>query len=175
MFSHLNSALAHGHVALLGLLDLSIAFDTVDHDVLLKRLEISDVVMCVPLQCLKSYLAGWVQTIVINRCRSSAVKFSYGVPQGSLLCPILFVLYTKDVSAIIRHHGLLSHCDADDTQVYFYCKPDEVDSLAKKCAACSDELCTWMRSNRLKLNANKTELFGWQRGSDGRRLQHQIW
>ena len=106
LFSDLNLALAHGHVALLGLLDLSAAFDTVDHDVLLKRLEISYGVTGVPLQWLKSYLAGRVQTIAINRSRLSAVKLSFSVPQGSVLSSILNVLYTKDVTAIIKRHGL---------------------------------------------------------------------
>ena len=75
----------------------------------------------VPLQWLNSYLVGRVQTIVINRSRLSAIKLSCGVPQGSVLGPILFALYTKDVSVIIKRHGLWSHCYADDTQIYFYC------------------------------------------------------
>ena len=124
---------------------------------LLKRLEISYRVTGVPLQWLNSYLEGRVQTILINLSRSSAVKRSCVVSQGSVLRPILCVFYIKDVSAIIKRHGLWSHWYADDTHVYFYCKPDEVDSLAQKFAARSDELCAWMRSSRLKLNADKTE------------------
>ena len=74
VFSDLNIALAQGHVALRGLLNLSDTFDTVDHDVLLKPLEISYGVMAEPLQWLNSYLIGRVQITVINRSRSSAVK-----------------------------------------------------------------------------------------------------
>ena len=101
-------------------------------------------------------LISGIQTIVINRSRSLAVKLSCGVPQGSVLGPILFILYTKDISAIIKHHGPWSYCYANDTHVYFYCISDEVDSLAQKFVACSDKLCAWMWSNRLKLNADKT-------------------
>ena len=88
----------------IGLLDLSAAFNIVDHDVLLKRLEISYGVTGVPRQwfnSLNSYLAGRVQTMVINRSRSSAVKLSCGVPQRSVLGPILFVLYTEDVKGVM--------------------------------------------------------------------------
>ena len=66
----------------------------------------------------------------------------------------MFVLYIKDISAIIRRHGLWNHCYADD---YFYCKPEEVNSLTLSFLARIDDLCGWMQSNRLKLNADTTE------------------
>ena len=139
---------------LLGILDLSTSFYTVDQDVLLKRLKISYGVTRAPFQWLNSYLAGRVQITVINRSRSLAIKLSCGVPQGSVLGLILFVIYTKTSVQLLS--VMISEASGD-TQVYFYCKPNEVDSLARKFAVCSDKLCTWMRSNRLKLNADKTE------------------
>ena len=75
---------------------------------------------------MKLYVVGRTQTVIVNRSKSSMVKLSCGISQGSLLGPILFVLYTKDISAIIWRHGLWNHCYADDTQVYFYCKPEEM-------------------------------------------------
>ena len=114
-YSDLNMALGKGHVALLGLLDLSAAFD---HDVLLKRLEDSFGVYCTPLNWMKSYVVGRTQTVIVNRSKSSMVKLSCGIPQGSVFGS-LFILYTKDISAIIRRHGLWNHCYADDTQVSF--------------------------------------------------------
>ena len=60
-------------------------------------------------------------------------------------------------SAIILRHDLWNHCYADDTQVYFYFKPGEVNSLTPKLSACIDDLRGWMQSNRLKLNADMTE------------------
>ena len=83
-------------------------------------------------------------------------QLSYS-PRISVLLPLLFVLYTKDISAIIRRHGLWHHWYPDYTQVYFDCKPEEVNSLTLQFSACIDDLCGWMRSNRLKLNADKTE------------------
>ena len=67
MYSDLNMNLGKGHVALLGLLDLSAAFDTVDHDVLVKRLEVSFGVCGTPLRWMKSYVVGHTQTVIVNR------------------------------------------------------------------------------------------------------------
>ena len=71
--------------------------------------------------------------------------------------PLLFVLYTEDITAVLQRHGLLNHCYADDTQIYYYCKSEDPGALAHTFAACNDELCAWMKSNRLKLNCDKTE------------------
>ena len=150
-------ALGKWHVALLGLLDLSAAFDTVNHDVLPKQLKVSFGVCSTPFKWMKSYVVGRTQTVIVNRSKSSMVKLSCCIPQGSLLEPSLFVLYTKDISAIIRPHGLWNHCYANDTKVYFHCKHEEVNSLNLIFSACIDDLCGWIQSNRLKLNADKTE------------------
>ena len=121
-------ALGKGHVTLLGLLDLSATFDIVDHDILLKRLEVSFGMCGTPLKWMRSYVSGHTQTAIVNQSKSSMVKLSCGFPQESVLGPLLFILYSKDMSATIRRHGLWNHWYADDTQVYFY-KPEEVDSL----------------------------------------------
>ena len=80
-----------------------------------------------------------------------------GIPQGSVLGPLLFVLYTMDVGSIIKRHDLENHCYADDMQQYFSCKLEDVDMLVSAFIACTDELIAWMKSNSLKLNLNKTE------------------
>ena len=83
-----------------------------------------------------------------------------GVHQGSVLESLLFVLYTMDVASIIsiiKRHDLENHCYADDTQLYFSCKPEDVDTLVSSFIACTDELSAWMKSKRLKLNCDKTE------------------
>ena len=84
----------------------------------------------------------------------------YGVPQGSVLGPLLFVLYTADIGRIIESHGLSSHFYPDDTQTYIFGKPDNVDILHEATVSCKDEVVMWMCSNRLLLNQSKTE-FVW--------------
>ena len=74
-------ALCKGHVALLGLLDLSAAFHTVDHDVLVKRIEVPFGVCCTPLKWMKSCVVGRTQTVIVNRSKSSMVKLSSGIPK----------------------------------------------------------------------------------------------
>ena len=93
----------------------------------------------------------------MNRGCSRTHHLTCGVPQGSLVGPLLFVLYTNDVTTIIHRHELLNNCYADDTQIYFYCKPEDAGALAQTFAACTVELFIWMKFNRLKLNCDKTE------------------
>ena len=61
------------------------------------------------------------------------------------------------MTSIIKRHGLDNHCYADDTQVHFSCKPEDVNTLVKAFTACTDDLTALMRSNKLKLNCDKTE------------------
>ena len=157
VFSDLCKAIDDGNVCLLGLLDLSAAFDTVDYEILLNRLEKSFGIEASALSWLKSYLSDRSQIICINGSKSTSSKLLSGVPQGSILGPLLFILYTAPVTDIIRHHGLLSHCYADDTQLYFYCSPDQMDALSCSFSTCISELEKWMFTNRLKLNCDKTE------------------
>ena len=81
----------------------------------------------------------------------------YGVPQGSVLGPILFVLYTTLLSDIIANHSVNHQLFADDTQLQKSAPLSEVTNLTKELNACTDDIKTWMTENRLKLNDNKTE------------------
>ena len=77
-----------------------------------------------------------------------------------MLGPLLFVLYTADLERIIEVHGLLHHCYADDTQLYFFCEPSQTAELKQRVLLCIEQISEWMTSNRLKLNPSKTE-FVW--------------
>lgn len=153
-----------GLVSVLVLLDLSAAFDTIDHNVLLQRLEHVIGIKGTALGWFKSYLSDRFQFVLVNEESSSHTRVSHGVPQGSVLGPILFTLYMFPLGNIIRQHGINFHCYADDTQLYLSMKPDETNRLARL-QACLKDIKTWMTQNCLLLNSDKTEviLFGPER------------
>ena len=83
---------------------------------------------------------------------------SCGVPQGSVLGPILFVLYTTPLSAVIERHSILHHSYADDSQLQNSATPDRLPDLIDSMRLCIDDIKDWMTDNKLKLNDDKTEV-----------------
>jgi len=92
------------------------------------------------------------------------------VTQGSVLKPILFLLYVANLLQLVKRHELRPHCYADDTQIYGFCDPSDVDALQERLSVCIDEVFSWMMSNRLQLNPSATEVL-W---CSSARRQHQI-
>ncbi len=106
-----------GCISLLVLLDLSTAFDTIDHNILLNRHENSVGITGSALAWFKSYLSDRHQFVAVNEEVSYRSQVQYGVPQGSVLGPLLFTLYMLPLGNIIRKYGVSFHCNAVDTQL----------------------------------------------------------
>ena len=97
------------YISVLALLDLSAAFDTLDHSILLRRLEISFGLHGIVLHWFKSYVQDRFQCVSIDGVVSSPCPLVYGVPQGSVLGPVLFTLHSQPLSDVISHHGCQYH------------------------------------------------------------------
>ena len=100
------NAIDNKEVVCLVLLDLSTAFDTVDHLILLERLKIIFGLIGAVINWITSYLLGRSQKVVVGNANSSAVPLSSGVPQGNILGPTLFTLYTTPLSKICNKHAV---------------------------------------------------------------------
>lgn len=143
-------------VVALVMLDLSAAFDTIDHDILLQRLERRFNITDNALAWVKSYLTGRHQCVSVNKSYSSDVPLTCGVPQGSVLGPLLFSMYMTPLSDIAKRFNILYHFYADDGQLYVAFNPKETVSL-DVLESCISSIKQWMQANMLKLNDGKTE------------------
>ncbi len=135
-----------GCISLLVLLDLSTAFDTIDHNILLNRLESSVGISGSALAWFKLYLSDRHQFIAVNEEVSYRSQVQYGVPQCSVLGPLLFTLYMLPLGNIIRKHRVSIHCYADDTQLYISSRPSETHQIEKLMESIVD-IKNWMTNN----------------------------
>jgi hypothetical protein len=147
-------------VTLLVLLDLSSAFDTVDHAILLKRSNTDFGIHGTVLDWYRTYLFGRSQHISLNGAKSDSFDLKCEVPQGSCFGPLLFIMYASKLFEVVRTHLPDAHGFADDTQLYLSFKPDSsMNQAAAVCAMenCIAELRQWMLQDKLKTNDDKTE------------------
>ena len=156
MYSDILCAADDGKLSLLILLDLSAAFDLVDHIILLKRLESTYSLDGLTLEWFKNYLSNRSFNVRCSGTKSDVVDSSVGVPQESVLVPLLFSLYTGDLERIVIKCKLGFHQYADDTQIYGHCNNEGTEELQMRVSECVDEIASWMGANCLKLNSEKT-------------------
>jgi exonuclease III len=154
------SSLGRNEVVLLTLLDLSAAFDTIDHNILLNRLEKREGVEGTALEWIRSYLSGRTQSVKVNNTESDSVPLKYGVPQGSKLGPVLFNSYIAPVSEIAKNNNIEDEKYADDHQLILAFRPkhqqDQWAALSQM-EKCIKEIRNFLQDNKLCNNSEKTE------------------
>jgi len=148
----------NGQITALVLLDLSAAFDTVDHSTLIDVLHRSFAVDGQPLTWFKSYLSDRTQTFSTASNQSTPLNVECSVPQGSVLGPLEFISYTENIREIFDSFKITHHLFADDKQLLKSSEINNIDSIQHLLSSCISVVRDWCSSRRLQLNASKTEL-----------------
>ena len=160
MFNDINTEIDQGNAVALLLLDLSAAFDAIDHTILITKLQGDYGIGLNVLNWFNSYLQNRSYAVDINGKLSAKVLLLFGVPQGSLLGPVLFVLYTKELQKIAEAFGLTIQLYADDSQLYIafnVLNTTDVSDKMSRIEKCLVEIKLWMVNHFMKLNEDKTE------------------
>ena len=139
------------------LLDISAAFDTIDHDSLFVILDKYIGITGSAIQLLKSCFSGRSQRVLIDDVMSGVANIVCGVPQGYVLGPLKFCLYLLPLGAILKYHGIGYHMYVDDTQFYISFKCNNSLSSLPKLNNCISDIRVWMIKNNKKNNVSKTE------------------
>lgn len=132
-------------------LDLSKAFDTIDHSMLLKKLEFYGI-RGLALSWFGNYLKDRQQYVDFKGCNSEQLKLRCGVPQGSVLGPLLFIIYTNDLKDVLNPSKPILF--ADDTTISY--KHSDIYTLINIVNVDLEKACDWFRANKLSVNASKT-------------------
>ena len=146
-------------LTLMVLLDISAAFDTVNHSKIIHILQNRFNITAAPLALLSSYLKDRSQKVSINKTLSTQTSLHHSVPQGSCIGPIAYLIYTSAISDIIARYNINIMSYADDTQLYISTKPDitSINQSIITINKCIHEIRQFFLSHQLKINDSKTE------------------
>ena len=151
LVSHVINAMNRKENTISVFLDLSKAFDTVNHNILLRKLEFYGI-RGLALQWFKNYLTGRKQYVLYNNTQSSKQYITCGVPQGSVLGPLLFLIYINDTPNCLKHSKSIVF--ADDTTIFASC--NNMNTLYNNMNDDLANLINWFKANMLSLNIAKT-------------------
>ena len=132
------------------MLDLSAVFDTLDHTLLVERLRSYFGFSDIALQWFLSYLQGRSQRVIIGDTISSPRYLEFGVPQGSILGPLLFTIYIAPVQDVIQAYNLNCMFYADDSEVYIAVNPKHQSDALTTLRQCVEHIFSWTLQTCLK-------------------------
>ena len=142
-----------GKSTALVLLDLSAAFDTLDHSSIIELLSGWHSISGTALNWVRSYLSNRVQRVELLDTLGEPFKTDYGVPQGCVLRPLLFTLYTAPLSSVFSRHNICTLI----TQIFLSLSNTDPQMSLSLVQQCLQDVSDWMIASKLKLNPDKTE------------------
>lgn len=154
VFDDIGIVLDNGKPVILVLLDYSKAFDTISHKIMCRKLRQNFNFSNHATALIESYLRGRMQAVYSNGMFSTLIPISSGVPQGSILGPILFSLYINDLPNVLKYCKI--HLFADDVQLYFDSSGTSASDIAEKINADLARVHEWSSRNMLTVNIEKT-------------------
>lgn len=152
LLTDINSSLNNNNMSLSVFLDLSKAFDTIDHNILLNKLNFYGI-RGIAYDWFRDYLTNRRQYVEYRGARSTTQNITCGVPQGSVLGPLLFIIYTNDLPDALTHAKSILF--ADDTTLYI--SDNNLNRLYTEMNEELDVLTDWFKANKLSLNISKTK------------------
>ena len=172
MRDEIRNAMNRGEITLAVMADFSKAFDTVTYKTVILKLHAQGFSKD-SLRWITSYLTGRRQFVQIDDRKSEIINVTSGVPQGSILGPVLFNLYVNDLAGKLPE-TVKSHQYADDTTMYAHCKPKELQLCESDMQRALNDLHSWSIETNLTLNASKTKtiLFSTQQMSHVHKLEN---